>query len=246
MEKGFVKLPRSIDDLFFSNDPETGWIYIRILLAVSYKSRKVTYRGQVIDLQPFQMVTSRQELAKISGVNESKVRRCLEKLHNHAIIDQRKTNAYSLITILYTGESEKVTSERPADGQETTSERPTPAKHTLLYIERKKEGKNIVDDQNNFFDQVEIINHPICQFIADTLPNVSKVKTQLTDSQAEELEMIYPKQDILDVLMAMENMAGISKKYNSVYLTCLNWLKRNKKNDRSKPKQSLSEALRNW
>lgn len=67
--------------------------------------------------------------------------------------------------------------------------------------------------------------HPLQKWILETLPTVQKLKTQLTLKNCEELLSLHSKEKIKTTLMAMENKADLLKKYTSVYLTCLNWLK---------------------
>lgn len=88
-----------------------------------------------------------------------------------------------------------------------------------------KERKRKEKKETNDVDELVLI-HPLQVWIKDTLPNVSKLKTQITEAQAKELTEKYHKKLIQETLEAMENYKDIEKKYTSVYLTLLNWMKK--------------------
>jgi hypothetical protein len=77
-----------------------------------------------------------------------------------------------------------------------------------------------------------ILTHPLQEFIATTYKNVSKLSSQLTYDECLKLLASYDRNRIADILLQMENKKDLTKKYTSVYLTALTWLK----NDFSKGK----------
>jgi hypothetical protein len=68
--------------------------------------------------------------------------------------------------------------------------------------------------------------HPLQVFIRDKLPNVSKLKYQLTGEEAEKLLQDIDKVKIRDMLETMENYKPLLKNNQSVYLTLRNWIRR--------------------
>jgi hypothetical protein len=60
-------------------------------------------------------------------------------------------------------------------------------------------------------------------------PNVASMKTQMTEQNLKSLIDLYGKEVLNDHLMQMENKIDLTKKYKSVYLTLLTWIKRNTK-----------------
>jgi hypothetical protein len=88
--------------------------------------------------------------------------------------------------------------------------------------------------------------HPLRKWIAKDLPNVSKMKTQLTNQNCEDLIEEFGKKIIQNVLEAMENVNGIQKKYTSVNLTVRNWAKKRiEDHPELKPKPQPVE-MPNW
>ncbi len=63
------------------------------------------------------------------------------------------------------------------------------------------------------------------RWIDEHAQNVRKLPSQITLTQFAILSY-YPAQLVRDVLLAMENCKDLVKKYNSVYLTALSWLKK--------------------
>jgi hypothetical protein len=88
--------------------------------------------------------------------------------------------------------------------------------------------------------------HALRKWIATDLPNVSKMKTQLTNQNCEDLIEEFGKKLIQNVLEAMENVNGIQKKYTSVNLTVRNWAKKRvEDHPELKPKHQPVE-MPNW
>ncbi len=103
----------------------------------------------------------------------------------------------------------------------TVNEQLNNCSRTVLY-KYKDQDKDKDKDKDK---ETEI--HSIQKFIAENLPNVSKLDKQLTSDQCNELLKNYPEEKIKDKLMSMENFDKTKKKkYTSVYLTCREWLKR--------------------
>jgi hypothetical protein len=76
------------------------------------------------------------------------------------------------------------------------------------------------------------INKPkMLVWIKEELPNVSKMKQQLTYAEIDKLEAEFGKKEIQETLEAMDNFAPLTKKYLSVYRTCRNWMRLNRKKE---------------
>jgi hypothetical protein len=78
-------------------------------------------------------------------------------------------------------------------------------------------------------------------YIDSTLPNIRKIKDQITLEQYEKLTTNnkYTKELIKEKLIALANKKDAPKSYNSVYLTLLNWLTMNLKDNPQPIKQPL-------
>jgi NADH/NAD ratio-sensing transcriptional regulator Rex len=75
--------------------------------------------------------------------------------------------------------------------------------------------------------EVEKIN-PLRLYVSQNFPNVSKLKTQLSNKECIELLNKFGNTLIDQKLKAMENSAQLTKKNLSVYLTLTNWCNKDK------------------
>ncbi len=72
------------------------------------------------------------------------------------------------------------------------------------------------------------------------------MKLQLQFDEAVKLVNAYEREEIIDVLNAMENKVNLTRDYKSVYLTINNWCKRStKSNTKNKFQQYWSLAYQN-
>jgi hypothetical protein len=91
-------------------------------------------------------------------------------------------------------------------------------------VQEKEKGKEKEKEQ-------DVYTHPLCLWIKKELPNVSKLKNQLTDKEAESLLNKYNKFAVREILEAMDNSKELTKKNISVNKTVCNWIRRRQTND---------------
>tara|TARA_R110000868_G_scaffold156340_1_gene383058 strand:+ start:958 stop:1347 length:390 start_codon:yes stop_codon:yes gene_type:complete len=78
-------------------------------------------------------------------------------------------------------------------------------------------------------------DHWISNFIFENeYSNILSLKKQLSEKECEKLDIHYTYEEIVDILESMENITDLKKKYNSVYLTANNWLKRKSESQTNK------------
>lgn len=65
-------------------------------------------------------------------------------------------------------------------------------------------------------------------WLKEKYPNVSKMNKQMTESNLNTLIDKYGREKVYDIFMQMENKKGLTRLYDSVYLTANNWIKRQK------------------
>lgn len=63
-------------------------------------------------------------------------------------------------------------------------------------------------------------------WLKENCPHVLKISTQLSDKEFYKLKEKYDSEQIMDVLQRLNNYKEAPKKYVSVYLTALKWLKK--------------------
>jgi hypothetical protein len=89
----------------------------------------------------------------------------------------------------------------------------------------------------NTSTNVSVFTHPVTIEIQKNFPSVSKMKSPLTDDQAEKLLAEHSMAEITTILEAMENVPTLSTKYKSTFLTIKNWIKHRKSNDNNNKHQ---------
>ena len=63
-------------------------------------------------------------------------------------------------------------------------------------------------------------------WLSQHAPRVQRMQQPMSEAQLCTLVSEYSKQEVMDVILAMENYADLHKKNISAYLTARNWLKR--------------------
>lgn len=63
-------------------------------------------------------------------------------------------------------------------------------------------------------------------WLSQHAPRVQQMRQPMSEAQLCSLVSQYSKQEVMDVILAMENYADLHKKNISAYLTARNWLKR--------------------
>lgn len=82
-------------------------------------------------------------------------------------------------------------------------------------------------------------------FLEKQCPTVLKLKTQLTQDQAEKLNAEFGFAAVCEILEAMENWIPLTKKSKSVYLTAKTWLNKRKETDGTK-KLTYTDHAKQW
>ena len=220
MATGWIKVYRSIWDKGWSKRPEFIAVWLYLLKEATHERREDFWNGKSVFIEEGQFITGRSKIAENTGVHESSVERILKTFEIEQQIEQRKTSTSRLISILNWNKYQEPEQrfEQPLNNERTTAEQRLNTKQEYKELKKRETAKKI-----------EPVT-PLQKFIAENLPNVSKITNQLTEKESERLIAKYPKQLISDVLKAMENRKNLAKDYTSVNLTIQSWIKFRLKN----------------
>lgn len=70
--------------------------------------------------------------------------------------------------------------------------------------------------------------HPLQKWIEQNCLFVTKLKVQMTADQCEKILTEFPDKNLVaETLLEMDNYKPLTRRYQSVYLTLRNWLRRN-------------------
>jgi hypothetical protein len=100
MDRGYIKLWRKSLDSGFMQNPNLWIFWSWCLLKASHKRRKQMVGMQVIELQPGQLIFGRKAASKDLGISERTIRTCLKKLETLQNMTIKRTNKYSIISIV--------------------------------------------------------------------------------------------------------------------------------------------------
>lgn len=230
MDKGFIKIHRSILDWEWYSDTNVHRVFFHILLNANFTSKK--WRG--IEIHRGQFLTSidaiynglnrNPQTGKLtrsaSRLTTQSIRTALKRLKSTNEITIQTTSQYTLITVnnydKYQG-SNKRTNKRLTNDQQTTNKRLTTTKE-LKNVKNVKNVKKKI--QKNKFSKIENLTKPVLQEIAETY----EVPVDFVEDKLDDLK---------------NYCASKGKTYKDYRATLVNWVKKDKRellaNSRKKP-----------
>lgn len=96
---GFVKIYRSFKNWYGSRCPYRTSLWVHLIMLANHKPARWIFKGEPYSLKRGQFITSRKSLAKLTGMNRSRVDRLLAEFEKDGQIEQQTSNRNRLITI---------------------------------------------------------------------------------------------------------------------------------------------------
>ena len=127
MDSGWIKVHRKMTEWEWYTDVPTKTLFIHLLLTVNYEPGK--WRG--IDVPKGAKITSREKLAKETGLSQQQIRTALNKLESTSEITKSTTSTYTLIQL--------TNYEKYQDTNQVCNQRPTSEQPATNHYKRKKE-----------------------------------------------------------------------------------------------------------
>ena len=204
---GWIKLHRQILEWEWYSDNNCFRLFLHLLLKANHKEKR--FKG--IELKVGSIVTSRDLLARETGLSSQQIRTALNKLISTNEITSETSSQGTILQIVsyekYQVATNEITNEQPTSNQRVTTNKNI-----------KKENKE------NIYRQFKHL--------------------KLTIEEFNKLKIDYTQEQIDFILDSIENYAQ-NKKYNSLYLTSLNWLKEKypkNQNDPNPPEYYIAKA----
>ncbi len=173
--QGWIKLHRQFLDNPISENIYYGYLWIILLLNANYKPTSFVWNNKKITLQPGQLITSREKLAKIIKISETTIERILKYFENEQQIEQQKTNKFRIITIknwekYQSDENDGQQNGQQKDNKKTTNGQQTDNKktHTRIYKNIKEEKEEKEGKEKDFKEKKEKEKKEIFEKIAAT------------------------------------------------------------------------------
>lgn len=143
---GWIKLQRDIMDHWIAQDNEYLAVWIRMLSEANFESQTKMFNGQVITVNRGQFIFGLDSYAEKTKVSVMRLRRLVDLLEKHQMINRVKRAKYSLISIVNYDKYQ-------ADNRQTTSTEQ--ASNNTIRSKEYKEVNTIVDSDESPNDFLE-------------------------------------------------------------------------------------------
>jgi len=229
---GWIKIHRSITNhwLYTENRKFSKFeAWNDMLLNVNYTESKSIIKGKLYEIKRGESIMSLDSWAKRWKWDKSSVRRFFSLLEKDEMIQVKTDNITTHLTICNydTYQDTCNADETQMKHKRNTNEiQTTPIKESKEYKEEKEES-----------------THALCLWIKNDLKNVSKLKQQLTNKEAERLLDKFDRFAVKEILEAMDNHKDLIKKNISVNSTIQNWIRRRQENNPNFGLKKQTETL---
>ena len=233
---GWFKMPRRcLTDPLINRDPEYLAVATTLLASAAFEPTQVMFGSSYITLRPGQLVTTRAQIAELSGVHESKVQRVLRSFEKAGLISQQTGRQNRLITLAaWLAEPEQHSdSRRTADEQRSDSRRPASEQQAnTIKEDKKKENKTSFSGEPKAFDSPPLI----------TLPLNDGTSFPVGQSSVDHWTALYPGVDVVQELRKMQGWCEANperrKTSHGISRFITNWLA--KEQDRGSKRARIS------
>jgi len=99
MNEGWLKLHRKLKKKGYYRKSEYIHLWIHLLISANHEPKEFMFNNTIQTLQPGQLLTGRNQLAKDTGINRNSVERILKCFQNEQQIEQQTTTKFRVITI---------------------------------------------------------------------------------------------------------------------------------------------------
>ena len=114
-------------------------------MSANHKKTEFLFNGKKQVLERGQIICGRHQIGIETGINESKIYRTMAIFEKEQLIEQQKTNLFTLVSIVNykSYQQNEQQTEQPVNNQRTTSEQPVNTSKELIRTKKndKKESK---------------------------------------------------------------------------------------------------------
>jgi biotin carboxyl carrier protein len=115
-------------------------------MEANHKDTEFIFNNKKIILKRGQLICGRTALSMELGISENKIYRMMSLMQNEQLIEQQKTNAFTLVSITsYTEyQDNEQQNEQPVDSHQTASRQPVDTSKELIRTKKKSERAKTV------------------------------------------------------------------------------------------------------
>jgi len=156
-KNGWIKLhKKAFLNPVINKDSHYFHIWFYLLTHANYSSSKAFFGGELITLQPGQLITGREKMAKACKVDRSKVERIIKTFIFDHQIEQQTTNKSRLITIKnwkQYQQSKQKNEQQMSNKRATSEQQVSTNKRRIRRIEEEKENTSREREVLFFWDR---------------------------------------------------------------------------------------------
>lgn len=166
---GWIKLQRDIMDHWIAQDNEYLAVWIRMLAEANFEPQTKMFNGQVLTVERGQFIFGLESYSEKTKVSVMRLRRLVDLLEKHQMINRVKRAKYSLISIVnydkYQAENRQTTTKQQAEN------------NTIRTKELKELKNNTVDSEEPTAAKDDFISEQFERFWRNYPLKKSKVAT---------------------------------------------------------------------
>ena len=245
MKKGYVKVFRQIKNASVWTDPSKLKLWLYCLMEASYDDHEVCIGSQRVLLKRGQFITGRNKLekdfnvgcARAVHVSGSTLVRWLELFEKSEMLNIKKTNKYSVVTVLnwdkYQNDEQQMNISCTSDEQQMNISCTSDAHN-------KRKERKVIKERNIMLAEGQ--DTEIIRFVLDTGEEFI-----ITENQFQGWQRLVPDVNVRSELNRMklwiENNPDKRKSKNSINRFITNWLsKEQKEAERFKAKAAIEDV----
>lgn len=145
---GWIKLQRDIMDHWIAQDNEYLAVWIRMLSEANFEAQTKMFNGHVLTVGRGQFIFGLDSYAEKTKVSVMRLRRLIDLLEKHQMVNRVKFSKYSLISIVnydkYQSDNRQTTGYEQGDNRQTTGKQQSD--NNTIRIKELKEAKNSIVD----------------------------------------------------------------------------------------------------
>ena len=226
---GWIKIFRRFLRWEWYDDTNMVRLFLHLLLKANYEPKK--WHG--ISVKKGQLVSSISTLAKETHLTVKNIRTCLQRLIDTGEIGKQSASKYTIITICKYESYQQVDElKRQDNGKQAASKGQASGKQRATTKERK-EYKEDTYSLTLVSNACAHAREKFVEWLEQECPYIASHLTLPTEEQFDRLKEQYTSEEIATCCQQIENRTDLRRRYKNLYLTLLNWLKRerNKLND---------------
>lgn len=216
---GWIKINRDLMKHWCASDPNFLAVWLHLLSTANFENKKALINSRVVSVKRGQLIYGREAFSLRCGVSVAKLRRIMVILDKEGMINQQKTNKYTMISITnydqYQSVNQQKTNKQPTNNQQTT----TPKESKKVKKEKKGVEAKASCQQVDALKIIELWNNKGLGKLTEVLP----ARRQKINSRTKDrLKNLQAWDDYFQMFADSHFLSGSSSKWKASFDWALN------------------------